>query len=105
MVFFNSDNFKSTQSSMIDTEAIEELLDTMNVYMKSDYLQDPDVLSHPLWDHIMMVCSLHYIYKLYMAQQILKYIQYYMCYIRFLHNLYLWKVSFKMKKQNQEKKI
>lgn len=44
---------------MIDTEAIKELLDTMNVYMPSYYLQDPDVLSDPVWDHIMMVCSLH----------------------------------------------
>jgi len=46
------DDRKAVQSSAVDASALSDLLDSMHIYMQDDSM---DVLSHPVWDKVMLV--------------------------------------------------
>ena len=57
VIIICSDELKASQNSMVDKESVKELLDIMDANMSKDFLSeaDSDILSHPVWDQLMMV--------------------------------------------------
>jgi len=46
---------KAVQAHAVDERSIPKLLDTMHIYTKSEDDHTMDVLSHPLWNEMMLV--------------------------------------------------